>query len=341
MLRVPFVITLLGLVLLAPMADASHSTPALGGNLAPTTNTWTNRTSGTQPPPSFWGGMVYDPVLDRVILFGGLDSTGAINDTWEYAHGAWAQVNTSVAPSPRRAAAMAYDPATRSIILFGGADTNTGMGDTWSYNASGWTQLSPATSPSARAGASMIFDPNLKELILFGGASSFCCSNAGLGDFWSFSHGTWAKLSAATLPSQRDTYDLTWDSSLQEAVLFGGWQPSGGCGSPLGDSWVYNGSWSQTSTPLGLTPRQGSGIAFGPVEHTVLFGGSSGTCGTATTFYHTTWTFTAHGWSRVHPTTYPSARTYSYMCYDGRDGYVLMFGGQVATGIMDDTWSYT
>src|SRR4029077_12299668 len=50
----------------------------------------------------------YDPVSKKIVLFGGLDSTGQLSDTWTFDGTTWEQVATGGGPSNRADAAMAY-----------------------------------------------------------------------------------------------------------------------------------------------------------------------------------------------------------------------------------------
>src|SRR6266496_2944326 len=62
------------------------------------------------PPPSRHGhAMVYDAVRQRVVLFGGLSSSGnSSNDTWEYDGTTWTQRTPGTSPSARQNHAMVY-----------------------------------------------------------------------------------------------------------------------------------------------------------------------------------------------------------------------------------------
>ena len=87
--------------------------------------------------------MVYDPVRDRLVVFGGQGSPEAplgaatreflrdpnnLDDNiW---NGAFIRVLTNN-PPPRASHAMVYDAARKTIVLFGGASGSTRYGDTW------------------------------------------------------------------------------------------------------------------------------------------------------------------------------------------------------------------
>ncbi len=116
-------------------------------------------------------GMAYDSERDRVVVFGGVRSTGAtlsaLNDTWEWNGVRWINIRTPVAPSPRCAPAMTYDPVRRRCVLFGGSDLRP-RNDTWVYDGSTWTQLFPQNSPGPRW-SSLTWDDARQVAVLVGG----------------------------------------------------------------------------------------------------------------------------------------------------------------------------
>lgn len=283
--------------------------------------------------------MTYDGADHYVLLFGGSGATGMLNDTWKFANGHWTKLHPASAPSPRRNPSLAYDPALGEVVLFGGADPNAGMSDTWTFHAGVWKLLSPTTSPPARTGAGFVYDPSSSSLILFSGTSNYCCSNAGIQDMWSF-NGSWSQLTP-TLPPQRNAFGFTYDSTLGGAVMFGGWQPGGGCGGPLNDTWVYSGgNWSQGSTPSGLVAVQGPTLAYDPVlKQDLLFGGGTGTCGVSGTVLGNTWAYSSGGWKNVSTSYGPAPQQYPVMTFDAHDGYIVFLGTNLR-GSQSATWIY-
>src|SRR6266550_2656874 len=72
-------------------------------------------------PPERWGaGMAFDMASGRSVIFGGINNTGKLGDTWIRQNGVWVQVMPSNAPTARLGAAMCYDQARGKIVLFGG-----------------------------------------------------------------------------------------------------------------------------------------------------------------------------------------------------------------------------
>src|SRR5258705_2415731 len=85
------------------------------------------QTPGTTFPDGRQGhSAIYDPVRDRMIVFGGEISDGTVlNDVWALSFGgvpAWSQLAPlGVAPSRRLTSRAIYDPGRDRMILFGGS----------------------------------------------------------------------------------------------------------------------------------------------------------------------------------------------------------------------------
>ncbi|MFN3244586.1 MAG: kelch repeat-containing protein [Planctomycetota bacterium] len=126
--------------------------------------------------------------------------------------------------------------------------------------------------------------------------------------------------------------------SSTEMVMFGG-TPAGG-GTPLGDTWRWNGSaWTQLTPAIAPAPRFGAAIAQLPSGAAMLFGGASSSAPGAV--LGDTWFFDGSNWTT--PTSnpvQPSARVGASMCPDG-NGNLLLFGGLDASGaFLSDTWQF-
>ncbi len=161
--------------------------------------TWTQLSPTTSPPARCGASIAYDPETGNMVLFGGINGTTDLGDTWTFSGTTWTQLSPATSPPARYGASMAYDPATGDMVLFGGAKGTTDLGDTWTFSGTTWTQLSPTTSPPARYGASMAYDPATGNMVLFGGYGS----SGYLGDTWTFNGTTWTQLSPAASPAVR------------------------------------------------------------------------------------------------------------------------------------------
>jgi N-acetylneuraminic acid mutarotase len=221
----------------------------------PTRNTWTElKPMGDSPPARSFHALVYDPITETTLLFGGRNDDGLMNDTWAYdpADNTWTDLQPEgEAPSPRGFHSLVFEPGSREVLLFGGEDRDGGLNDTWAYDpgTNVWTELDPAGElPSQRSGHSMIFEAESGTVILFGGHDRE--DKAGLNDTWTYDPQTNAWLALDTRgvsPPARDSHALVYDPRASKVILFGGWDGQ----SDLGDTWVYDpkaGTWTELLT---------------------------------------------------------------------------------------------
>ena len=247
-------------------------------------------------------GLVYDPVRDRMLVFGGAKMFGAtvvqFNDVWAMSLAsspAWTQIlPTGSKPAARHGHNTVYDPVRDRLIVFGGRDVTGLRNDVWQLSLSGtpaWTLLVPSgTPPTARDDAAAIYDPVRDRMIVFGGFGPTWNS-----DVWelTFSPLAWNPITpAAAGPSARDRLTGIYDPLNDRMVVFGGRD------GPL--HWT-NDVWglSLGGTPgwLDITPSGGSA---------------------------------------------PAARWGYSAAYDAADQQLVIFGGSAATGTyFDDAWALT
>jgi hypothetical protein len=86
----------------------------------------------SRPIPSRADGRsVYDSQYKRLVLFGGIENSNFLNDTWAYDGETWSLLNILSPPSSRYSHIMFYDGKRHSIVLFGGIGKESLLGDTW------------------------------------------------------------------------------------------------------------------------------------------------------------------------------------------------------------------
>ena len=117
-------------------------------------------------------------------------------------------------------------------------------------------------------------------------------------------------------------------------VLFGG-----GDGSDLGDTWEWDGTCVDSTSPPTVSRRAaiGHAMAYDTARgRVVLFGGFDGQTGSL----GDTWEWDGVAWSA--PTIEaPSARAYATTAYDARRGRVVLFGGLDSSFVpLADTWEW-
>jgi hypothetical protein len=285
---------------------------------------------------------VYDSLGDRMIIFGGIDSTGVQrNDTWALSLRAdslaWTPLTPSgPLPAGRWACASAYDARRHRLLIFGGR-TPTGLtNDTWALSLVGplaWHALQPTgPAPSAREGSLGVYDTRRDQFVVFAGLAKYF---RGKNDTWTLSLGpgsAWTELQpTGSLPNPRELTAGIYDDVRDQLVFFGGAEVSNDTwGLPLNAPVA----WTQLVSPLSQppAPRYDFAAAYDPVRHRMLiFGGNP--CATSSgCFLDETWALALDGpptWLQLTPGGYgPTARWGASAIYDPVRDRVIVFGGE-------------
>ena len=298
---------------------------------------WFNIATDSPRPSARSGhGMVYDPIHQKVILFGGSDSTGTRNDVWEFdtATRHWTNVTPSsgAMPVPRSNFGMALDENRGVVVVYGGnCGTNCVeygnvaiVGDTWEWNTTTRTwRKGPNTIPIfvGLRGSALAYDPTRRQVIAFSGKPYWCpyCENR----TWAWDGTSWTDITPAISPDARYDHDMVTDTDRNRIVMFG----------PFEDTWEWDGSqW----IPVGQTGphptwRWGVKMAYDKVrKKTILFGGSN-----QYTAFNETWEWDGTTWTQLFPLHSPPGRGYTSLVYDESQNVLVMFGGDRLT---DDIW---
>lgn len=243
----------------------------------------------------YYIAMAYDPLLDKVILFGGLaDGPGfgtSSDETWEFnpATAAWTQKSPATVPTERDSHATVFDAGVGAIIMFGGEDDNSDtLADMWKWTGSNWVDLNPTTPPAARGRHSMVYDPVRQRTILFGGRTlAVSESGSGRNDLSEYNSGTntWTQILAdnnSVGPSDRRNTSMVYVASQNQVLLYGG-RTAGGS-TTYSDTWEYDGasgSWTNLSPVRSPGNRAWSLLAQCDLSgNPILFGGITDTGGT-------------------------------------------------------------
>jgi hypothetical protein len=167
-------------------------------------------------------------------------------------------------------------------------------------------------------------------------------------DTWTFSAGTWTKLSLAVSPPNRWHGAMAYDAKDGYVLLFGG---EAGPGTslpfaPLADTWTYlNGTWTNqtpnvTNAP---SPRVMASMVWDAADQCdlmfdLMFGGW-GTSGNITGNLSQTWSYVGGAWTSYASGSGPQLQ--GALAYDSHDEYALYFGGAYsAGGVSNETWKF-
>ncbi|MHA2342909.1 MAG: Kelch repeat-containing protein [Candidatus Hodarchaeales archaeon] len=163
-------------------------------------NTWTLHNLTTKPEARYGAGMVYDPVNQRGVLFGGRRiGQHTLSETWEFESStmSWTRLNITESPSARYWYCMDYDPVNEIMILFGGSEGGTPFSqETWIFDVISnlWSQMSPDINPLGRSYFDCAYDSESGKVVMFGGTESGYLTP--YNDTWSYSYeeNTWTEL---------------------------------------------------------------------------------------------------------------------------------------------------
>jgi len=198
-----------------------------------TAKTWTKRNPATAPPARYDHALAYDPLRNRVVMFGGRNAAGTpLNDTWEWDGANWASVATPGALTARFAHAMAYDAVRQRVVLFGGDNGSAKFNQTWERDTAAVWSLRSSTGPSARAypALSPSGDP-AGGMLMFGGGTGPATF---LNDAWIWNGTTWKQAAASgTPPTPRQNAQMIYSPAARRAILYGGQDANG----PAEDIW--------------------------------------------------------------------------------------------------------
>ena len=311
------------------------------------------------PPPRRYGHTAtFDPLRDRMVVFGGSDA-GLSNEVWALALPGGTAWSTLAAagnpPSARHAHTAVYDPVRDRIVVFAGADAGS-RNDVWALSLSGsptWTELTPTgRMPIMRQAHTAIYDPVRDRMVVFGGMGSKPRTGddlPGMGeegsrnDVWALSlsgNPTWSALApAGNPPSARYEHTAIYDPVRDRMLVFGGFDPSRGS---RNDVWALSLSgspaWSALATS-GRRPaaRRGHTAVYDPVhDRMVVFGGSDGYSS-----HKDAWALSLSGspaWSELARNSPLAARNAHTAISDTVRDRMVVFGG-IDASTRNDVWA--
>ena len=298
---------------------------------------WTQLTPAGTPPSARWGHTaIYDPVRDRMVVFGGYGGSSPFNDVWALSLAAspeWTQLTPTGTPPLRRYDHSAiYDLVRDRMVVFGGYGGGY-FNDVWALSLTGspaWTELAPdGTPPSARYSHTAIYDPVRDDMVVFGGWDG----STQLNDVWALSLASspeWTQLApAGTPPSARYYHSAIYDPVRDRMVVFAGFDGSTQLDDVRALSLAGSPGWTQP-TPAWTPPsaRCSHTAIYDPVrDRMVVFGGAPG----GASHYNDVWALSLAGspvWTQLTPAgTPPSARLGHTAIYDPVRDRMVVFGG--------------
>jgi hypothetical protein len=228
---------------------------ALSLNESPT---WTLVASGG-PGPREGCSATYDPVRDRLLVFGGNDRepfAGRFHsDVWALSlddSPRWELLLPDLAGPPGLADHSAiYDPFNDRLLVFGGGEGfSYTSGDLWELSLAGvpkWRLVEPTGDrPPGRQSHTAALDVEGKRMLVFSGISR---DNS----VWEFGLRTnhWRQLElSGPLPVRREYHSAVFDQGGRRMIVLGGYADYGG----VGRTWILDLSQRALSARIDVLP---------------------------------------------------------------------------------------
>lgn len=313
-------------------------------------------------PDLYAAELVYDPVRQRSVLYGGYLNSGPASDaTYEW-DGQWHATAPVHRPDP--AGHLVYDSAIGRVVRPSAGPTM------WTWDGVDWQAVAIPSLPSHLGHQPLFtYDGARQEQLAIDSRlattyvlspSSWLVRDQGA-RFATELHAAANDVLGVTMllqlqpvsPLQPDT--ATWDGfawtqrgnlgmpirtglAMADRDLAGANFAFGGRNAALVSTdtlWRWDGgAWTDVTVP-GATPRYGAALAVDPVRHRlVLFGGYD------TWWLNDTKEYDGTQWLPRYPSAAPSPRTEAITCFDEQLGVVVLYGGISINTRVGDCWAY-
>lgn len=238
---------------------------------------WSEVVTPNAPPARQLGAMAYDPLRDRVVLYGGtsvaangLDAT-LVSDTWEFDGTTWTKVGDEAVKFGRPT--MVYDAARAQMIMLASDAEIKPRQYRLDTITKTWVELKPAALPACANDAALVYQEHNRRILLAGG---ICTAADGFLDKnWEWDGTTWTELKTATSIARVTALALAYDPLRQTTVHYGGIDALDTL--PRSDTIILrNGNWGVTSLLTRPGPRSLFAFTSDPINQTIwLTGGVS------------------------------------------------------------------
>ena len=162
--------------------------------------------------------MTFDPRRNRIVLFGGYNSTFQTRfDVWEWDGMTWRDVTVTVGPTRRAGAGLVYHPIRERVLLYGGESALT-HSDTWEWDGMTWTDVTSARRPPGRAHFALAWNGARQRPALYSG-DAFLFSM--FDDLWELDATGWTQVFSQA-PAMRMATSASPTRNGDGMLVFGG-----------------------------------------------------------------------------------------------------------------------
>lgn len=313
--------------------------------------------AGRLPPGRGAHVAVWDPVGDRMLMFGGQfgDAADVYADLWSYSPvtNRWeALAATGPSPKPRQGHSAVWSPDLERMLVYGGwEDFRPGRpqvdsSDVWSFDPRSlvWERHAQSgATPPPRFRHAAAWDPARGEMVVFGG----CCAPTGwFNDVWAYDPraNSWADRTPRTgSPPYTNRVRAAWDPTRDQMLVFGG---LGHC-FLKNDLWAYSGrdrSWQRLArSAVPQIRNEGASAVYDEAkQELLLFGGCAGSAPRNEVLAYSLTSGTVRTISAAGTT--PAARSDHRAAWDPVERVMYVFGGRGPAGVdgghFGDLWRF-
>lgn len=258
---------------------------------------WINQ-SGTlsvSPAARWAAGLVYDPDLSGLLLFGGRNSysPGSLfGDTWEFNASGWTLLHPSASPGAQLGRLLTYNEADGYAFLVV-QPSPSGPQSYWRFQQGTWENITGGVTGSLPSiGIFAAYDAQEDAVLYYGGFSGSACVG---GDTYTYSDRSFQNLTSSEISSPRAVMGsavMTYDPASGGVVLFSGYD--GHC-TLTNETWLFQGgSWVNLTYALGAPPpgRWDARFAYDPtLGGDLTFGGNEEPQSGFNNFQNDTWLY--------------------------------------------------
>ena len=192
---------------------------------------WEELETPNAPQAREFAGMAFDPLRDRVILFGGRqfsdDKKQLVHlfDTWEFDGTTWTRI---LEDGPQlRQPLLAYDAARNELVLMGNDGSNDLVTKMYTYDAAAraWNERTPETLPPCVNESAMVYDPDAQRILLIGGVcipTDTTKSSPSTEEMYAWDGTNWTEIEDDRLLFRSTNHAFAYDAKWKSAVIFGG-----------------------------------------------------------------------------------------------------------------------
>jgi len=145
-------------------------------------NQWMELNPGLSPAKRVYGGMVFNSISNKIILWGGRVVPITDHILWEYdfLSNRWKKIECYGGPDQSyEGLKMMFDDQNNELIIIYGIISSYHLYENilkqwkFSFNANSWFEFGTKNSPPAAIHYGAVFHPELRKVVMFGGFTEY------------------------------------------------------------------------------------------------------------------------------------------------------------------------